>query len=331
MRLLSSLLACCVSLGALQATAAEVKGLFDVREPVTADTTEERAAALSRALQTLTVRLTGDRRSANDARLRPLLADPQQLVQKFVYEPGTPVMLSVTFDAATTEKALSDKGLTVWSSNRPQVLTWWLEDAVSGAHLLAEDQADVAALREAARLRGVPLNFPLGDLQEQLLATTATLTSSEASALRTASEGYASDAVLAVVAQPGDTAWKGRWQLWVNGERLSGNAQGNGRQALAEAVLQEVAEILAKRFAAGVGQMLTLEVQGSSLAHYAALQTLLQPYQASFQGFEGDTLIFHVKADPQQLRGRLQSGHLHEQPSDASNSATATNRLIFAW
>lgn len=328
MRLLPSLLACCLSFSALHAAAAEVKGLFDVREPVTADTTEERAAALSRALQTLTVRLTGDRRSANDARLRPLLADPQQLVQKFVYEPGTPVMLSVTFDQASTEKALSDKGLTVWNSNRPQVLTWWLEDAVGGAHLLAEDQPDVAALREAARVRGLPLSFPLGDLQEQLLATPATFNAPDASALRAASEGYASDAVLAVVAQPSESAWKGRWQLWVNGERLSGTAQGAGRQALAENLLLEVAEILAKRFAAGIGQVLTLEVQGSSLANYAALQTLLQPYQASFRGFEGDKLIFQVKADPQQLRGRLQSGHLHEQP----NAAAADNsRLIFAW
>lgn len=330
MRLLPSLLACCLSFSALNAAAAEVKGLFDVREPVTADTTEERAAALSRALQTLTVRLTGDRRSANDARLRPLLADPQQLVQKFVYEPGTPVMLSVTFDQPSTEKALHDKGLTLWPNPRPQVLTWWLETSASGAHLVAEDQTEANILREAARTRGLPLHLPLGDLQEQLLATHDTLNNADATLLRKASEAYAADALLAVVAHVSANDWQADWQLFVNNERVSGKAQAAGRQALAENIVVEVTEALAKRFAASAGQTLTLEIQGSDLVRYAALQQTLQPYQATLRSIEGSTLTFHVKADPQQLKTRLQTARLHEIPA-TTTQADGVNRLIFSW
>lgn len=331
MRLLPALLVCCLSLTAVQSMAAEVKGLFDVREPVSVDNIEERNAAMSRALQTVVVRLTGNRQSANDARLKPLLADPQRLVQQFVYE-GTPLTLSVAFDAASTEKALRDTGLTVWSMNRPQVLTWWLEQSIaSGAHLLAEDQSDTAALREAGRVRGLPLSFPLGDLQEQLLATQANLSAADGTALRAASEGYTPEALLAVVAKPLDPTWDATWQLWVNGERLAGKATGSGRQALAENILAEVAEALAKRFAAGVTQSIQIEVQGCSLARYANLQTLLQPFQVSLVSIEGDKVSFRVQATAPQVRARLQTvAQLHEQ-SGATPASNNDTRLTFAW
>lgn len=336
MRTTLRLLAFCLSCSVLSAVAAQVEGLHEVREPVASQEAGERSAAMARALQSLVVRLTGDRRSAADLRLQPLLADPQQLVQQFVYEPGEPVTLAVVFDPVLTGRALREAGLSLWHVNRPQVLAWWLEEETAGNRLLAEDQPAAEALRQAARQRGVPLGLPLGDLQEQLLATPQVLAGSQIQALREASEGYAADALLTVLARPGEADW----QLWLGEERQSGSVRGASREALADGVLLEVAERLAARFAAGAGaQSLTLEVQGSNLARFASLERLLEPFGAQLREVQGDRLVYRLQGTPAQVRAQLQLGRLHELPADVPAAAgqplqvpaASGERLRFAW
>ena len=343
MRLIARWFAFCLLFTTLSVTAAQVEGLYEVREPVASQDPGERAAAMSRALQTLVVRLTGDRKAAQDPRLQPLLADPQQLVQQYVYEAGTPVTLSVVFDPVLSQRALREAGLDLLSAERATVLAWWLNEADGGSVLVAEGQEGADTLRAAAQNRGVPLNLPLGDLNEQLLANPETLRGSDAQTLQEASERYAADALLAVVAQGGDS-WRADWQLWVAGERVSGSSSAASQAALADAVLLEVGERLATQFAhAGAAQSLILEVQGNDLARYASLQRLLEPFSPRLQAVVGSNLVYEVDASPDQLRSQLQLGRLHELPAEAVDAqaapqaqplqvpAAAANRIRFAW
>ena len=350
MRPIARLLAFCLLFTTLSATAAQVEGLYEVREPVASQDPAERSAALGRALQTLVVRLTGSRQAAQDARLQPLLADPQQLVQQYVYEPGTPVTLAVSFDPVLSQRALRDAGLKLWNPARPGVLAWWLNEQDGGGSLVAGDQEGASVLRAAAQNRGVPLSLPLGDLDEQLLANAATLRGNDVQALRTASERYSADALLAVVARGGD-GWQADWQLWVGSERVTGSSKGASQAALADAVLLDVSEKLAARFSqAGAGQSLTLEVQGNDLAHYAALERLLEPFTPRLLTVApGGRLVYQVNASPEQLRAQLQLGRLHELPAEAADAqgaaqapaqspaqpqqvpAAAASRMRFGW
>lgn len=346
MRLIARLFAFCLLFTTLAASAAQVEGLYEVREPVASQDPAERAAAMGRALQTLVVRLTGDRQAAQNARLQPLLADPQQLVQQYVYESGNPVILAVSFDPVQSQRALSAAGLKLWNPARPGVLAWWLNEQDAGSTLVAGDQEGVGALRAAAKNRGVPLSLPLGDLDEQLLANADTLRSSDPQALRSASERYAADALLAVVARNAGASWQADWQLWVGSERVAGTSNAASQATLADAVLLDVSEKLAARFTkAGAAQSLTLEVDGSDLARYAALERLLEPFAPRLQAVApGGRLVYQVAASPEQLRSQLQLGRLHELPADAVAAqgaagqnpplqvpAAAANRLRFAW
>lgn len=343
MRLIARWFALCLLFTTLSATAAQVEGLYEVHEPVASQDPGERAAAMGRALQTLVVRLTGDRKAAEDPRLQPLLADPQQLVQQYVYEAGTPVTLSVVFDPVLSQRALREAGLTLQSAERATVLAWWLSETAGGSVLVAEDQEGADTLRAAAQHRGVPLSLPLGDLNEQLLADPDTLRGSDAQALQEASERYAADALLAVVAQGGDS-WQADWQLWVAGERVSGSSSAASQAALADAVLLDVGERLATQFAqAGNAQSLILEVQGNDLARYASLQRLLEPFAPRLQAVVGGKLVYQVDASPDQLRSQLQLGRLHELPAEAVDAqatpqaqplqvpAATANRMRFSW
>lgn len=341
MRLIARWFACCLLFATLSATAAQVEGLYEVREPVASQDPAERAAAMSRALQTLVVRLTGKREAAQDSRLQPLLADPQQLVQQYVYESGTPVTLSVVFDPVLSQRALREAGLALLNSERASVLAWWLNESDVGSSLVTGEQADADALRRAAQHRGVPLSLPLGDLDEQLLADAQTLRGRDAAALQEASARYAADALLAVVARGAADSWQADWQLWFGGEHAAGSSSAASQAALVDAVLVEVGEQLANRFAsAAAAQSLTLEVQGNDLVRYASLQRLLEPFAPRLQAVIGDTLVYQVSASPDQLRSQLQLGRLHELPAQAIDAQAVpqaqplqvpAGRLRFAW
>ena len=317
MRFATRLLLACLSFVALPTFAAPVSDLYQVREAVSSQQPEERAAALSRALDTLVLRLTGKTDAAQSPALAALRNDPQQIVSQFSYEGE---VLQVDFDPLSTERSLRQAGLALWGANRPSILLWWLSDASDGSRLLGDGQEAAAPFMQAAQHRGLPLRLPLADLAEQLLAVPENLTSNQPAALSEASERYAADALLAVLAREANGQWQAEWRLWLGDEREQGTVKGADQGALADAILREVSQRLAPRFivAAGAATSLTVEVRGVDLARYAELQRILEPFAAQLRTVQGDTLTFSVNANADQLRAQLSLARLQEVPADVS-------------
>lgn len=114
MRFLKFLFVGCLSVVSLASHAETVKGLYQVRQPVSGQTPEERDQATQQALETLVLRLTGDPKAAQSPGLAAVRKDPQQIISQFGYDAGPPQVLKVDFDPATTEQALRRAGLAVW-------------------------------------------------------------------------------------------------------------------------------------------------------------------------------------------------------------------------
>lgn len=317
MRVIVRLIVVCFSLYGLPALAAPVNDLYQVRETVSGQQPQERAAALSRAMDTLVLRLTGKADAPQSPALAALRKDPQKIVSQYGYEGD---QLLVDFDPLSTDRSLRQAGLALWGANRPSILLWWLSDASDGSRLIGDGQAAAASLNQAAQHRGLPLRLPLADLSEQLLAVPENLTANQPVALREASERYAADALLAVVAREANGQWQAEWRLWLGDEREQGTVQGADEAALADAILLAVNQRLAPRFivAAGAASGLSVEVQGVDLARYAELQRILEPFAAQLRKVQGDTLTFAVNANAEQLRAQLSLARLQEVPAEAS-------------
>lgn len=327
MRAIARLLVVSLSLLCLPLAAQTVSGLYQVREVVASQQPDERNAAINRALDNLVLRLTGDPQALKNPALVALHADPQQLISRYAYEAGPPQVLLVEFDPITTERSLRQAGLLLWGANRPMILAWWLNTSSDGSALVGDAQPAAAALRNASSLRGLPLNLPLADLDEQLLATPENLSANQPDALLPASARYGADALLAVHAQETDGQWQAQWRLWLGETREQGSAQGADQQALADAVLLAVSQRLAPRFVSqpGATQALQLQVQGANLARYAQLQGLLAPFGARLLRVTGEQLLYSVNASPEQLRAQLALASLQEgmAPTDAVAPAPA--------
>lgn len=319
MRLCKLLFAGVLSVLSLASQAQTVKGLYQVREPVSNQTPQERDQATQRALDTLVLRLTGDAKALQSPGLAALRKDPQQIISQYGYDAGPPESLQVEFDPASTDRALRQAGLAVWGANRPSILGWWLNDSSEGSSLVGDGQSSAEPLRRAAQHRGLPLRLPLADLSEQLVATAPNLQGNDATALRSASERYGADGLLAVHAREDGGAWQAKWHLWLGDQREQGSVQGADSAAVADAVLLAVSERLAPRFASkpGASGEQVLEVQGMNLERYAALGRLLEPFGARLQRVVGDRIVYRVNGSSEQLRAQLSLAKLQEVPVSA--------------
>jgi hypothetical protein len=317
MRVIARLLLVSLSLLCLPLAAQTVSGLYQVREVVASQQPDERDAALNRALDTLVLRLTGDPQALQNPAVVALHKDPQQLISRYNYEAGTAQHLLVDFDPISSERSLRQAGLALWGANRPEILAWWLTDTSGASVLTGDGQPTAALLRSAAARSGLPLKLPLADLNEQLVATAENLSANQPQALQSASQRYASDALLAVQAHEQDGQWQAQWRLWLGDAREQGSAQAVDQQELADAVLQAVNQRLAPRFITrpGATQVLQLHVQGVNLSRYAQLQALLAPFSARLQRVTGEQVWYSVNASPEQLRAQLALAQLQEGPA----------------
>lgn len=325
MRFFRSLFVGCLSLVSLASHADTVKGLYQVREPVTSQAPEERDQATQRALDTLVLRLTGDPKAAQNPGLAAIRKDPQQIISQYGFDAGPPEVLKVDFDPASTEQALRRAGLSLWGANRPSILVWWLNDSTEGSSLVGDGQAAATPLRRAAQHRGLPLRLPLADLSEQLVATAPNLEGTDAAPLRGASERYNADALLAVHAREEGGQWQAKWHLWLGDQKEAGSVQGADQAAVADAVMLAVSQRLAPRFVVkpGASGEQLLEVQGMNLEHYAALGRLLEPFGARLQSVDGDRILYRVRGSAEQLRSQLSLAKLQEVPVGEAPTQTA--------
>ena len=319
MRLCKYLFVGCISLLSLPGHAETVSNLYQVLEPVSGQTPDERTQATQRALETLVLRLTGDPKAFASPGLAGVRKDPQQVISQYGYDAGPPESLQVDFDMASTDAALRQAGLPTWGSNRPSVLTWWLNDSVEGSNLIGDGQSSAEPLRRAAQHRGLPLRLPLADLGEQSVGTAKNLEGSDPSVLRDASERYGADALVAVHAKEDAGKWSATWQLWAGEQKAQGKAEGNDQAAVADAVMLAVSQRLAQRFAVkpGASGDMTVQVEGMNLERYAQMGRLLEPFAGRPKTVDGDKVLYRVNASAEQLRAQLGLAKLQEVPAQA--------------
>lgn len=239
----------CLSFFSLASHAEILTGLYQVREPVSSQTPEERTQATQKALETLVLRLTGDAKAVQSPALEAIRKDPQQIISQYGYDAGPPESLQADFDPVSTDRALRQAGLSLWGTNRPALLGWWLNDSVDGSSLVGDGQSAAEPLRLAAQHRGLPLRLPLADLSEQLVGTAENLEGSNPAPLKDASERYGADALLAVHAHEDEGKWTAKWRLWVGEQQEQGSAEAPDQAALADAVMLAVSQRLAPRYA----------------------------------------------------------------------------------
>ncbi|HCW91818.1 MAG TPA: DUF2066 domain-containing protein, partial [Marinobacter sp.] len=165
------------------AGAVTVSGLYSAEVPVEGSDQEALRDGYARGMQQVLLRVSGSREVLGQEAVLTLVENAENYLQSYQFlggaEPEDPDRLRMSFGAVGINRALAAADAPVWGSNRPLTLALVAVQAGGSRELVVEQKAApdaggvpdprggsgdwLAALREAAARRGLPLALPPGD------------------------------------------------------------------------------------------------------------------------------------------------------------------------
>ena len=212
--LLALSLMLCIS----ESFAIEVEDLYQATIIVESRNNEqERRRAFSEAMREVLIKVSGLTSTTNPASIRRALNNPEPFVESFRTEadllPSNPnevtsvlrevVSIEVNFYESEIQRLLDENNIPVWPVNRPETLVWMVvEEELEERQMLGDDNSSASTrintLRSFTDERGLPLLFPLLDLEDQLRLNVNKLWELDEAAILNASQRYQAESILAL-------------------------------------------------------------------------------------------------------------------------------------
>lgn len=262
--------------------------LFESEVIVQSQAPAERAEAMKSALEEVLVRVAGQNSVLTTGPAMALLQKPSRLVQQYRYftvpDSEPPLLkLWVRFDGDAIRQSLQQQGLAYWGAERPDTLLWLaVEDRGRRYVVSADDETEVhKQIVQVAKQRGVPILFPLMDLEDQSQARFSDIWGGFFDHVLKASARYNPQAVLiGRLNRSTSGGWSARWYMDVAGKTTSWSDSRQQLAALLQQGMDDTADQLASRFAVanqGAGaSVVRISVDGvRTLAAYARINEYL--------------------------------------------------------
>lgn len=325
--------------------AVPVPSLYTVQVPLQPNNSDARNEAYRAALAQVLTRITGSRDALRPDEISEQFPDAARYVLQF--RAGEDDTLWVTLDGRAIERVLTAADKSVWGDDRPLTLVWLAVDWGQGEReIVAVDDVQRSSsesrsidrnrllrerVQEIAELRGIPIVFPLLDIEDRENVSFSDIWGGFGERLQAASERYDATSIL-VGRVRADTTQRNRWSHYFGGEQREWTGE-------PEEVVHLLADTLAAQFAISgdqVPETVTITVSGiDSVVAYgtvqAYLQNLAQIQELSIQSVTGDRI--HYSATAHGGRERLQralSFARHLEPVDSPAPTSSTGNLTHA-
>jgi hypothetical protein len=198
--------------------AIEVEGLYQATVIVeTRNNEQERRRAFSAAMREVLTKVSGLSEAANSASIRRALNNPEPYVESWrtqanlvpvdanaqISELREEIAIEVNFYESEIQRLLDENNMPVWPVNRPETLIWMVVQDELGERQVINNNADenknrISLLQNSAKVRGLPLLFPLLDLEDQLRLNVNRLWELDEAAILNASRRYQAESILAL-------------------------------------------------------------------------------------------------------------------------------------
>ncbi|MGI9302601.1 MAG: DUF2066 domain-containing protein [Gammaproteobacteria bacterium] len=336
--------------------AAEVKDLYSANVGVTSRDAPDRKAALKRALVNVLVKVSGDRNIVAKPGMVELLNDAAAYVQQYSYrdtgDEDIAHMLSIDFDRTALEQSLRDNNVPTWGRSRPTVLVWLAVEHPSRRYLVGANSDTRArkVMRRVAGQRGVPIIFPLLDLDDRGKVKLGDVTGGFDDTITAASRRYQPDTiVVAKTSALTEGFWRSQWRLLLSGEAVTWSSEGDSMGTSLSEGMHGLADTLAAQVSAPstgpLGPALPQDMGGvilnvtgvKSLSDYARVDSYLsglanvrsyRPYALA-----GDAVSFHLQLQgtAQDLQRAIDLGQTLERADPPAAVALARQSQILSF
>lgn len=297
----------------------KTKGLFEASIGVRSQNKPERQYAAQRGLQEVFVRMSGTNKVLQDPKIQAAVDKAQTYMAQFQYyvnsnreefEQGKRQVINIVFSESAVERTLRQSGQPYWPANRPKTLVWLVEDLPEKGRQFvnrARSKRLIESIEAAAAKRGLPLVYPLYDLEDRIAVSEDKLWSLDEEAIRQASLRYKADAV--IVGRISETS-RGRylayWEFFHNQTRKAFDSRTENMDEIARNAFNPVADYFASRYAIVPEQNESplLVVQVSGVNNFAAYRKTLSYFEAmasisdvELAAARRDTLLIYLQSD----------------------------------
>ncbi|MGM0524585.1 MAG: DUF2066 domain-containing protein [Pseudomonadota bacterium] len=242
----------------LPAQAKLIEDLYSAEVRVPSQAGQQRQQAIREAFDQVVIKLTGQSELVDHSAIKQAKSQVNDYLVQYGYQNTEQrLTLKATFDGRKLRDLLADNELPYWGSRRPQLLLWIAREDEDGRRQLissGDESIFSQQLRFLSVQNGVPLQWPLLDLTDNMIISSTDVWGRFLQPIRKASERYASDGV--VVAKIASTEnpeqpeknWRLDWYVEVDSLRLSGEVFAESRDWLAEPFVTQIQQQLAKAY-----------------------------------------------------------------------------------
>ena len=279
----------CLPFLAPPAEAVEVEDLFLAEVLVASQSVDELRRGAAIGLERVLVRVSGRSDAARSELVRAALERPEDYYYEFSYGvsndigqvPGSSSnqLLRLLFDPNAITGLLREAGLPIWGKVRPQLLVWAVVEEAGERRLVTDNATDPVrrVLGTESRFRGLPVLYPLNDLQDQASVTPAIVWGGFVELVKVASARYPADVILVARLKRNRGGWHGRWSYLLDGDWQEFEFHSLGLSGLVGDSIGRLVDDLSSRYASASTQSSILVSVSSvnSLQDYADVLSYL--------------------------------------------------------
>lgn len=204
--------------------AVEVTGLYEIELIANSQSAADREMAIRQALFGVLNRVLVAEDISKVPAVQQVLNGAQHYVRQFQYSliaadeyaEGDARLMRVEFDQDQLLEVMRKSQVGIWSEIRPQTLIWLVVDKDGNRQFFNPDaMPDIdSAIALAAKLKGLPVIFPMLDLEEQQRISVSEVLGADSRNLLAASARYEVPAVMAGRIVQKQQCWQGEWAFY---------------------------------------------------------------------------------------------------------------------
>ena len=356
------LLLCGMALSTVLVTsvaASPVDNLYVESVPVADQQATARNEAATIGMAPVLVRVSGSSTVLLNSGIQRAIKKASRYLNKFSYQKTPlrpdhtakgaeqlPYSLELQFRKSAILNLLRASNEPIWAENRPVTLMWLVVDDLIGRRLPADDdETELRQIVEAsAARRGLPLVWPVYDLQEQATLSLDSLWAADSKTIELASQRYdAVGSLLGRLLGTSDGKWRVAWEYSFNGASTYWDSECEMLDDCVAGPIAAVAELLSSRYAlisTDQGNIAKVKVEGiSSFEDYGSLlfyfEDLIAVSDVALDSINGDVFEFTLglTADRAKLEEliSLNKRLLLVPTIQGSDEAISDNSLVYQW
>lgn len=233
--------------------AMKVSNLYQADFTVNSQTADERGEVVPIGLLSILTKLTGDRALSANPSVKESMNRAEYFVSKYRYFLPTPessqYQIQINYDQADVNRILQRANIPFWGDERPLILVWLIvNDQQHVDEIIGSEAADglFSLVKRKASKFGLPVIFPLMDIEDMHSVVPADVTEMNLAALRKAGNRYAPNALLIGRLDLVNDNYQSSWELATDKQQWRWDVADKSADNLMDTVMSQVVQTFAK-------------------------------------------------------------------------------------